>query len=71
MCIRDRSKVSGGNITINAPTSNTTSFTGNPASPDGSLSGVFKCTVTDDSAPAETFAINVSVSIIRFDNNGF
>ena len=65
------SQVSGDTITINAPTSNSTSFTGNPASPDGSLSGVFKCTVTDDSAPAETFVINVSVSIIRFDNNGF
>ena len=56
-------KVSGDDLTINAPTAATTDFTGTPATNEN-LSGEYKCTVTDAALATASIVVGATVGNI-------
>lgn len=62
-------KVSGDDFDIGAPTSATTAFSGAPEF-NSDLSGVYRCTVTDDAGSPLTASITVSVTISHISITG-
>jgi len=62
-------KVSGDDFDIGAPTTATTTFSGTPEF-NSDLSGVYRCTVTDDAGSPLTASITVSVTISHISITG-
>ena len=58
-------RVSGAFVTVNSPTSATTTFTATNIPVTGFLTAVYRCTVTDTSSPQKTAFVDVYITFER------